>query len=87
MFHISLITDLNSLSLSLQTIYSIVLFALVRCGHHTDRACVILRGEAVLLCSAAEVVHRHSLDVGADLDVVRVRNQIRETYGKQHRTQ
>lgn len=36
-------------------------------------------GEAVLLSSTAEVVHGHSLDVGGDLDVVWIGNQIRET--------
>lgn len=40
---------------------------------------LILRGEALLLSSAAEVVHRHPLHIGADLDVVRIRNQVRET--------
>lgn len=40
---------------------------------------VILRREAVLLCSTAKVVHGHSLHVGASLDIIRIRNQIRET--------
>lgn len=41
---------------------------------------VVSRGEAVLLRSTAKVVHGHPLHVGAGLDVVRVRNQIRETW-------
>lgn len=41
---------------------------------------LVVRGEAVLLCSTAKVVHGHPLHVGASLDVVRIRNQIRETW-------
>lgn len=40
---------------------------------------MVLRGEAVLLSGTAQVVHGHPLHVGGDLDVVGVRNQIRET--------
>lgn len=40
---------------------------------------MVLRGEAVLLRSAAQVVHGHPLDVGGDLDVGGIRNQVRET--------
>lgn len=39
-----------------------------------------LRGEAVLLGGAAQVVHGHPLHVGGDLDVVRIGNQIGETW-------
>lgn len=39
---------------------------------------VILRGEAVLLRSTAKVVHGHPLHVGAGLDVIGIRNQVRE---------
>lgn len=38
-----------------------------------------LRGQAVLLCSTAKAVHGHPLHVSARLDVIRIRNQIRET--------
>lgn len=48
---------------------------------------VVLRGEAVLLSSAAEVVHGHPLHVGGDLDVVWIRNQIRETCEQDENTE
>lgn len=40
---------------------------------------VVLRGEAVLLCSTAKVVHGYPLHVGAGLDIIWIRNQIRKT--------